>query len=183
MKISICIPNGKSGIRQFLQSELAQSRNIKDKENRKSVLSALSKLLNNVSENDSGISLFSDGDEIQIKSYDGKKWFYHCGREYKLPHIEIFDPYFLVVIDANEATMGTTNGDNINVLYNHTSYIMGKHDAGGQSQRRFERGRAEALKAWLRRNVQTLRDLYKNQDIIIGGPGMTKDLFIKELPC
>ena len=182
MKISLCIPKGKKGIRQFLQSELVQCRNIKDKETRKSVQSALSKILNYVNEHTSGVSLFSDGEDLQTAPYEGKKQFYFCGREYKTPHIEAFDPYFITVIDANEATMGTTDGDNINVLYNHTSYIMGKHDAGGQSQRRFERGRAEALKAWLRRNVQTMRDLYKGQDIIIGGPGMTKDMFINELP-
>ena len=57
-----------------------------------------------------------------------------------------------------------------------------KHDAGGQSQRRFERGRDEALKHWLRKVADIVKEHHTDRALIIGGPGMTKERFVKELP-
>jgi len=45
MKITLCIPQGCEDQKQFLRQELAQARNIKDKQTRKTVMNGLSKLI------------------------------------------------------------------------------------------------------------------------------------------
>lgn len=53
---------------------------------------------------------------------------------------------------------------------------------GGQSKNRFQRAREESLKHWLRKVVEIVVGHHENRNIIVGGPGMTKDQFIGELP-
>jgi peptide subunit release factor 1 (eRF1) len=128
------------------------------------------------------IAIFTDGDETIIEDYDGIKQLYHCGREYKRLERKTFDPILLIVIDANDSAIGTTDGERVTVLWHKQSLVPRKHRAGGQSQRRFERDRERALKGWLRMVVDVLKDYHEGRNIIVGGCGMTKDLFIKELP-
>jgi len=45
-----------------------------------------------------------------------------------------------VCFDANDMYIGEFNGKQIQQLYHHYSLVPRKHGAGGQSQRRFERG-------------------------------------------
>jgi peptide chain release factor subunit 1 len=78
--------------------------------------------------------------------------------------------------------VGITNGERIEVLWNDRSMVQGKHKAGGQSAQRFERGRNEALKHWLRKVRDVVISYGDDRELIIGGPGMTKEKFIKELP-
>ena len=129
-----------------------------------------------------GFCVFTDGNELVIENYDGKRYLYHCGREYQKIHREKRNPLLLVVIDANNSAIGETDGENINVLWKKESLVPRKHKAGGQSQRRFERDRNRALKEWLRKVVDIVKEYCDNKKIIIGGCGMTKDVFIKELP-
>lgn len=87
-----------------------------------------------------------------------------------------------MVVDSREASIGISDGQRIDVLWTNTSFIMGKHRQGGQSAQRFERGRDEAVKQWLRKVVGVVKDVYDGRELIVGGPGMTKDKFVKELP-
>ena len=57
-----------------------------------------------------------------------------------------------------------------------------KHNKGGQSKNRFQRGREEALKGWMRKVAEVVKREHNDEDIIVGGPGMTKNRFIGELP-
>ena len=70
MKISLHIPQDSDldNIRRFLRNELAEARNIKSKQTRKSVIAGLTKLLANVNR---GLSLFTDGEDISILNYSG----------------------------------------------------------------------------------------------------------------
>lgn len=70
MKISLHIPKeaNADSVRSFLKQEIAQARNIKDKQERKSVVLGLGKLLNNV---EPGMSFFTDGEEFLTEPYDG----------------------------------------------------------------------------------------------------------------
>jgi peptide chain release factor subunit 1 len=182
MKISLYLPEKSEKTRNFLLDEIAQAQNIKDKQNRKSVIRALGKLLVAIEQHPEKTAFFTDGEELIIEPYEGRKSLYHCGREYERLVPEPFLPYLLVVVDANEAAIGITDGERIKILWHDDSWVPRKHDAGGQSQRRFERGREEKLKHWLRKIVSTIIDLRQNRKMIIGGPGMTKDLLIKEFP-
>jgi len=84
-------------------------------------------------------------------------------------------------MDSREATIGTTNGEHIDILWHGTSNVMGKHKAGGQSSARFERGRKENLKRWFKEIAAITQNHHKERNIIIGGPGMTKNKFIEFL--
>ena len=129
-----------------------------------------------------GVAYFTDGEDVIAEDYEGVRRLYYCGRDYKKPVIEAFNPYLLVVIDSQEASIGTTNGERIDVLWSDTSFVPRKHDMGGQSKARFQRGREEALKQWFRKVVDLVRFYQEGRNIVVGGPGMTKDQFLKEFP-
>lgn len=117
-----------------------------------------------------------------MEPYSGLRRKYYCGRDYQKPEPVRYEPVLLVVLDANEYTMGFTDGEQIRVLRSEESYVPRKHDMGGQSKARFQRGREESLKAWLRKIAEVVTAEVGDRTIIVGGPGMTKDKFIEELP-
>ena len=180
MKISLYVPAG-SDRRNFIREEIAQAQNIKSKATKKAVVTGLKKILQILQRRQDGIAIFTDGDEIFVEDYDGIKKLYHCGQEYKRIERKVVDPYLLVVIDANNSAIGTSDGERVTVLWHDRSLVPRKHKAGGQSQRRFERDRNRAFMEWIRMVVEKLRAFHKNQKIIVGGCGMTKDIFVKEM--
>lgn len=183
MKVSLWLPIEASDPHDFLLGEIALARNIKNKANRKAVEAALGKILKAASANYGGMAFYSDGEEILVEEYGGVERRYICGREYERPVERKVDPFLLVVVDAKEAAIGSTDGERVLPLWNDTSHVGGKHKSGGQSQARFQRGRDEILKFWLRMVGEKLRFYFDGQDIIVGGAGMTKDQFIAELPA
>jgi len=89
----------------------------------------------------------------------------------------------LLSIDATEAAIGILAGTRLEVVDEVTSGVSGKHRAGGQSARRFERLREMELTEYYHRvarhaNKALLED-HNVQGLIIGGPGGTKDEFLK----
>ena len=60
-------------------------------------------------------------------------------------------------------------------LYHKNSHVPRKHDAGGQSQRRFERGRGEALKHWFKEIEKLVRDFQDGRPIHLGCNNMYKN--------
>jgi len=73
-----------------------------------------------------------------------------------------------VCFDANDLYIGEFNGKTVRQLYCDHSSVFRKHDAGGQSQRRFERGREESLKHWFK-DIVDLIEKYQNNRIIYLG--------------
>lgn len=130
-----------------------------------------------------GRAFYSDGEEIIVEDYGGARRLYFCGREYEYPPEQQNYNYLLVVVDAQEATIGKTDGEHISVLWSDLSGVMGKHRAGGQSQARFQRGRDESVKQWLRTVVEKTIFFSGDRELIIGGAGMTKDKFVNDLPA
>jgi len=127
--------------------------------------------------------VFADGSQATVEPYEGKRRIYHCGNQFIVVRPVEVPATLLVVVDANKATIGQTDGENIQVLWHETSMVPRKHKAGGQSQRRFERDRERALLQWLRHvGEQTRACLKDGQGLLVGGPGMTKDRYIKDLP-
>jgi peptide chain release factor subunit 1 len=96
--------------------------------------------------------------------------------------IEERDTYGVAVIDRREATIASMKGKKINVLTHITSGVPGKHKAGGQSQRRFDRVIEQAAHEFLKRIGDHMNDDFiplkdDLKGIIIGGPGFTKNDF------
>lgn len=89
----------------------------------------------------------------------------------------------LLVIDASEAGLGILSGDRLEVPDVMTSGISGKTRKGGQSARRYERGREMELTYYYHRVAEHATRVFlegaKVTGMIIGGPGPTKDDFLK----
>lgn len=114
-------------------------------------------------------------------------YFYRCDARFHLePLLEMVrerDAYGVVVIDSAEAVVATIRGQRMEVLQEFTSGIPGKHRAGGQSARRFERIREQAMNDYFRRVATHAYELLGGVEglkgLIIGGPGPTKHDFIE----
>ena len=90
----------------------------------------------------------------------------------------------LLAIDTQEAGLGILSGDRWRVIDTLTSGVAGKHRQGGQSARRFERLRDNELNEYYHRVADHAYKVFIQQHkvngMIVGGPGPTKDNFLKE---
>lgn len=109
-------------------------------------------------------------------------YFYRCDSRFHLePLFDMMrekDTYGVLVIDSNEAILATLRGQQMSVLKEFTSGIPGKHRAGGQSARRFERLREAAVNDYFKRVAghtnEMLGQIHDLRGLILGGPGPTK---------
>jgi peptide chain release factor subunit 1 len=90
----------------------------------------------------------------------------------------------ILTIDTQETGIGILTGDRWEVVDTITSGVAGKHRQGGQSARRFERLRENELNEYYHRVADHVKkvfiDQYSVKGIIVGGPGPTKENFLKE---
>ena len=114
-------------------------------------------------------------------------YFYRCDAKF---HIEPLlamtrepEAYGVIVIDSSDAVVATIRGQRMDVLQQFTSGIPGKHRAGGQSARRFERIREQAMNDYFRRigthSWELLGQVQGLKGLIVGGPGPTKYDFVE----
>jgi peptide chain release factor subunit 1 len=91
--------------------------------------------------------------------------------------------YGILVIDSSEVGMGILSGDRLEIEDVLTSGISGKTRKGGQSARRYERGREMELTYYFNRvgehATRVFVDSNKVTGLLVGGPGPTKDEFLK----
>ena len=113
---------------------------------------------------------------------------YRCDDHFWIEHLKDMMKDDKVIgilsLDTQEAGFGILTGDRWEVVESLTSGVAGKHRQGGQSARRFERLRDNELNEYYRRvadyGKKIFIDEYNIKGIIIGGPGPTKDGFLKE---
>lgn len=90
----------------------------------------------------------------------------------------------ILAIDTQEAGIGILTGNDSKTIDSLTSGVAGKHRQGGQSARRFERLRDNELNEFYHRIAAHAKavfiDQYNVKGIIVGGPGPTKENFLKE---
>jgi len=90
----------------------------------------------------------------------------------------------ILSIDTQETGIGILTGDHWEVIDSLTSGVAGKHRQGGQSARRFERLRENELNEYYHRIAdhakQVFLEQYNINGTIVGGPGPTKENFLKE---
>jgi peptide chain release factor subunit 1 len=204
--ISVYIPHDRkiSDVTNHLKNEISESQNIKSKLTRKNVLDSINSLLgqlkniNDVPEN--GLVMFSgaipqnntpgtEKNELTIVEPPDRvtTFRYHCASEFLLwPLEEMLTPsetYGLLVIGRAESAIGYIKGNKVEIIKEFTSGIHGKFRAGGQSQRRFERLIEEGEKQFYRRISETVNQLFLPMEdlrgIFIGGPGQSKEKFVK----
>lgn len=115
-------------------------------------------------------------------------YLYRCDDHFHLEHLREMirekKAIGILSIDASESGIGIVSGDRVDVIKVLTSGVAGKHRAGGQSARRFERLREMELTGYYHRIADHAKkiflDDYAVQGVIIGGPGPTKSNFLKE---
>ncbi len=205
--ISLYIPHDRkiSDITNHLKNEISESQNIKSKLTRKNILDSINSILGqlkNIRElPKNGLVMFSgaipqsntpgtERNEMYIiEPPDMVITFrYHCASEFLLWPLEDMlttkEAYGLLVIGRKESAVGYIKGNKIEVIREFTSGIHGKHRAGGQSQKRYERLIEEGEKLFYRRISDTVNELFLPmedlQGIFIGGPGQSKEKFVND---
>ncbi len=173
---------------------MVEARNIKSRETRNGVSESLTALLGHLRALRAlpphGLAIFvGNGISVVVEPPDPLgTYLYRCGSGFVLDAVEAMqeepETYGLIVVDRAEATVGILSGSSIKSLFHLDSHLPSKHDAGGQSQRRFERTMENETEAYLRRLAErangSLLPLYLSdhlQGILLGGPGSTKDVF------
>ncbi|MFW9936569.1 MAG: peptide chain release factor aRF-1 [Candidatus Thorarchaeota archaeon] len=205
--ISLYIPHDRklSDVTNYLKNEVSESQNIKSKLTRKNVLDSIASLLGqlkNIREvPENGLVMFSgaipqndtpgtEKNELTIVEPPEKviTFKYHCASEFYLePLEEMLTPkevYGLIVIGRQKSAVGYVKGNHVEVVKEFTSGIHGKHRAGGQSQRRFERQMEEDEKQFYRRISDNINEVFLPiedlRGIFIGGPGPSKEKFASD---
>src|SRR3989344_8355623 len=203
--ITVYVPTGfdMNLITKQLESEKSTAANIKSTSTRKNVQEALESLIRITKgmkqTPKNGLGLFS-GNVSQIEGQDnlitevfeppeelGVR-LYRCDQTFVIDPLEemleVRELYGLVTIERNEATIGLLIGKKIKILRNFESYIPGKTNKGGQSAARYARIRDNMARDFFRKIAEAVKNEFFNlknlKGILVGGPGPTKEDFLKE---
>jgi peptide chain release factor subunit 1 len=202
--ISLYIPPSRqiSDVSNYLRSEYSQSSNIKSASTRKNVQAAISSILSRLKNfkqpPENGLVFFVGHRSIGADQTDMVQFvleppeqvptfIYRCDSKFFTEPIEGMletkETYGLIVIDRSEATIGYLHGKQIVSLKNMQSLVPSKHSRGGQSARRFERLIEIAAHEYYKKVADVANESFLAQKdlkgILVGGPGPTKDYFVK----
>lgn len=91
--------------------------------------------------------------------------------------------YGLLSLDATEAGIGIVSGERLEIVDVVTSGVSGKTRKGGQSARRYERVRDMEITYYFHRVAEHVNRAFLDNaqvaGIVVGGPGPTKEEFVK----
>ncbi len=203
--ISLYVPPGRqiSEIIAMLKDEWGTASNIKSTTTRKNVQDAIVrviqrlKLFKKVPEN--GLVIFcgaipqdGPGSEkmetyVIIPPEPIYIYLYRCDSRFHIEHLRDLirerETYGVILVDSSGATFATLKGRRLEIVDEITSGIPGKHRAGGQSARRFERIREAQVQEFFKRVAAHANKIFlpieNLKGIIVGGPGPTKYDFEK----
>lgn len=202
--VSVYVPAGYdlNKVVAHLSDEQGTASNIKSKQTRENVISALEKMLQHLKlykrTPPNGLVVFAGNIAEREGQQDYRVWameppvplnqrLYRCDKEFVLePLREMMDDknvYGMVVMDKREATLAFLKGKTIIPLTSASSAVPGKHKSGGQSAMRFEKLRDLAAIEFYNRIAEYMKDnflpkLTDLKGILIGGPGPTKLDFV-----
>ncbi len=186
-----------------LREEWGTAGNIKSDTTRNHVQDALTKAMQRLklyrTVPDMGLVVFSGalptngpGSEVVnvweiIPPKPVQTYLYACDDHFRVEYLKDMlreDKVFgLLVIDSSDVGLGILSGGSLEIVDLMTSGISGKTRKGGQSARRYERGREMELTYFFNRvsehATRTFIDSNKITGLIVGGPGPTKDEFLK----
>lgn len=203
--ISLYIPAGRplADIMNILRQEYSTATNIKDRTTRHHVLDALTSVMQRLklfrTTPPNGLIIFcgyvvrgAPGDEkleihVLEPPYRLKVYLYRCDSVF---HTEILEDmleeeevYGFIAVDRSEAAFAILRGKNLEIVEKITSGVPGKHRAGGQSARRFERVIEQLAHEFYKRIGEYAEKIFLNvaglKGIVIGGPGFTKNEFVE----
>jgi len=203
--ISLYVPPGRqiSEVIAMLKQEYGTAANIKSDTTRKNVQDAIVKVMQRLKlfkkVPEKGLVIFcgaipqnGPGSE-RIETYVItpleliQVYLYRCDSKFHTEHLEAFlrerETYGIMVIDSSATTFATLRGRRLETVKEITSGVPGKHRAGGQSARRFERQREAKLLDYFKRIGKHADEVFLSipdlKGVILGGPGPTKNDFDK----
>jgi peptide chain release factor subunit 1 len=203
--ITVYIPPGKqiSEVMNDLRTEWGTAGNIKSKTTKKNVQDALTKAMEQLKLYrkipDTGLVLFAGSiasaqlgvgemeTHVIIPPEPIGIYYYRCEHEFMLkPLFELLrseDAFGILILDSKAATFAMLKGKRADIIKHISSGVAGKTRAGGQSARRYERLRDMHLNEFFTRVGKHITEIFlKAQNlkgIIVGGPGPTKEDFLK----
>ena len=192
-----------SAVTRQLEAEKSTAANIKSKQTRSAVITALEAIIRELKTlkqtPPNGLAIFAGNVSEKEGVMDVKLWtfephkplnvrLYRCDQTFILDPLkemlEVEELYGLVVMDRKEATIGLLEGKRIKVLHKLSSGVPGKIRAGGQSAQRFHRITEGLAKEFYRRIAEAMKDEFfdmkKLKGILVGGPIPTKEEFLEE---
>ena len=203
--VSVYVPPDKqiSDVANYLRDEYSQSSNIKSASTRKHVMGAIESILQKLKyfkqPPPNGLVLFTGhkqigADQTEMVSFvlqppePVPSFLYRCDASFHTEPLHDMlrekDVYGLIVIDRSEATVGLLRGKRTEAIKNLQSLVPSKHRMGGQSARRFERLIEIAAHEWFVKVGTVATEAFLSRPeirgILVGGPGYTKDQWIKE---
>ena len=202
--VSVYIPQGfdVNNVLGQLANEQGTASNIKSKSTRKNVVDALERtiqhlrLFKNTPPN--GLAVFCGNVSEREGQPEIKVWsveppepinmrLYRCDKEFIIDPLKAMvtpkDVYGLMAVDNKTVTIATLKGDRYVIQKKLTSGYSGKHRAGGQSARRFERLVQEESHNFKKRAGEHANKIFmpiikELKGLVIGGPAATKEDFV-----
>jgi len=203
--ITVLVPAGFdiNLITKQLESERSTASNIKSTGTRKNVQDALESLIRICKgmrqAPPNGIGLFAGNvsktegqDDFVTESFEPPEELnirlYRCDQTFVVDPLEemleVKEIYGLIVIDRKEAALGLLIGKKIKMVQHFDSFVPGKTTKGGQSSARYARIREGLAKEFFRKVAEEAKHEFFNlknlKGILVGGPGPTKEDFLKE---
>jgi len=204
--ISLYIPPDKQiyDVTAQLRDEFGQCSNIKSKQTRTNVQSAISSILSRLKyyqrPPENGIAIFcgainkhGDRQDLECNVVDPPEplnlYMYRCSSSFELePLLAMLEEktvYGLLVLDRREAYWGFLRGNRIDPIGGTTSTVPGKQRKGGQSSARFQRLREIAIHEFYKKIGSRASDAFLQEKdfferfkgVLIGGPSPTKEEF------
>ena len=204
--ITIYIPPDKQihDVTSQLRDEFGQCSNIKSKQTRSNVQSAISSILSRLKyynkPPESGLAIFcgavkigGDRTDLECTIIEPPDivplYMYRCSSRFELEPMEQMlvekEVYGLLVLDRRESYIGFLRGNRIEPVSGVTSTVPGKQRKGGQSAMRFQRLRLIAINEYYKKVADRATDVFmaepdfynRFKGVLIGGPTPTKDEF------
>jgi peptide chain release factor subunit 1 len=203
--VSVYVPPDKqiSDVANYLRNEYSQSQNIKSKRTNKAVTGAIESILARLkyfkTPPENGVIFFvgeapTSGDQTKQVQYVLEppepitSFMYRCDSEFYTEKLwgmlDEKQTFGLVVIDRSESTIGLLKGKRVISVKNIQSLVPSKHGRGGQSALRFERLIEIAAHEFYKKTADVANEAFLAQSdlkgVLVGGPGPTKEFFVKE---
>ncbi|RXE56686.1 peptide chain release factor 1 [Methanoculleus taiwanensis] len=204
--ITLYIPPDKQihDVTAQLRDEFGQCANIKSKQTRTNVQSAISSILSRLKyfnrPPENGMAIFcgtvstvGDRTDLQCEIVEPPEplnlYMYRCSSNFELEPLKQMlgekEVYGLIVIDRREAYFGFLRGNRIEPISGVTSTVPGKQRKGGQSAARFQRLRLIAINEYYKKVGERASDVFmaekdffeRFKGVLIGGPTPTKEEF------
>lgn len=180
-----------------ISQEIADAENIKSKETRQNVQDALDRVHSILQEYrdtpENGLVVFAGntGDEIQSFVYDDlpipiESKRYVCDNEFYTEDLEELylpdEEYGIVTVTRDSGSVGRYRGS-LRDTTEVNSHVMGKSKAGGQSQARFERLRAEQKENHYKKLASVVHEYFDREtEIVLGGTNVSRAEFQDHIP-